>query len=168
MVAGKNHAAGAADGYPACRLERLGRLFNEDGAEFLAVKQLVASAHEGGGDDAHLPEDVGVDAYLELHGNLLEPIHLLVEAFARLASLAPHFAHGASHLPQFGIVGVVGKAVLIGETQHFVVDTRGVADAQYWDAAVHQFLADPIDGSVALGAHEHLGFAHECLVDGLD
>ena len=168
MVAGEDDAAGTADGNPAGRFEGLGGLVDEHGAEFVAVEQFVASAHEGGGDDAHLAEDVGIDAHLEFNGQFLEAVEPLVEAFAALAPFAPHLAHGASHLPQLGIVGMVGKAVLIGETQHFVIHACGVADAQYRDAAVHQFLADPVHCGVALGAHEHLCLAHERLVDGLD
>ena len=63
---------------------------------------------------------------------------------------------------------MVGKAVFIGEAQHLVVDARGIADAQDGDAAVHQFLANPVHGSVALGTHEDLCLAHQRLVDGLD
>ena len=91
-----------------------------------------------------------------------------MEAFARLTSASPHLADVAPQLPQLGVVRVVGKAVLIGETQHFVIDACGIADAQYGHTAIHEFLADPIDGGIALGTHEHLRLAHERLVDGLD
>ena len=168
MVAGKNHAVGPTDGNPACRLERLGCLVNEKGAEPFAVEQLVGCTHQGRCDDAHLPEDVVVDAHLEFHGHFLEAVEFLVEMLGLLATAPPHLAHVAPHLPQLGVVGVVGKAPFVGETQHLVVDARGVADAQDGYAAIHQFLADPVDGGVALGAHQDLGLAHERLVDGLD
>ena len=91
-----------------------------------------------------------------------------MEVFALFPAFAPQLTDGAPDLPQLGVVGVVGKAVLIGETQHFVIDARRVADAQYFDPAVHQFLADPVNRGVALGTHEHLCLTHERLVDGLD
>ena len=168
VVPGKYHTAGTADGNPAGRLERLGRLVDEQGAELVTVEQLVARPDEGRSDDTCLPENVGVDAHLEFYSHLLEALNLLVETLATLAATASHLAHSAPHLPQLGIVRMVGKAVLIGETQHLVVDAGGIAQPQHRDTAVHQFLADPVQGGIALGTHQHLGLALEGLVDGLD
>ena len=46
VVTSEDDAAGAADGYPAGRLERLGRLVDKEGAEFLAVEQFVSRTHQ--------------------------------------------------------------------------------------------------------------------------
>ena len=60
------------------------------------------------------------------------------------------------------------EATLIGEGEHLVVDTGGVADAQDIDASVNKFLGDPVDGHVALGTDQYLVLATEGLVNGLD
>ena len=59
------------------------------------------------------------------------------------------------------------ETAFVGEGEHLVVHTGGIADAEDGDAPIHQFLGDPIDGRVALGAHQHLGLPMEGLVDRL-
>ena len=54
----------------------------------------------------------------------------------------------------------------IGERQHLVVHSAGIADTQHVDAAVHEFLAYPVDSHIALGAYQHLVLAHQCFTDG--
>ena len=60
------------------------------------------------------------------------------------------------------------KATFIGEGEHFIVDTRGIADTQHVDAAIHQFLRDPVHRHVTLCADQYLVLASQCLVDGFD
>ena len=83
-------------------------------------------------------------------------------------TLCPQFAYSLAYGPKLGIVGVGLEASLVGETQHLVVDARGIANAQYGNAPIDQFLRDPVHRHVALCAHQHLALAHQCLVDGLD
>ena len=61
---------------------------------------------------------------------------LLITSFAVGAQVANGFADG----PQVRIVRVSLEASLIGKRQHLVVDAGGVANAQYIDATVDEFL----------------------------
>ena len=63
---------------------------------------------------------------------------------------------------------MVGKAALVSERQHLVVNLGGVAYAQHVDAAVDELFANPVDSHVALRADEHLVLAAQRLVYGLD
>ena len=91
-------------------------------------------------------------------------MEFLVASFA----VTPEVADGLADAPKQGVVGMGLEAPLVGEGEHLVVDTGGIADAQDIDAAVHQFLGDPVDGHIALGADQHLILATEGFVDSLD
>ena len=58
------------------------------------------------------------------------------------------------------------ESAFVGEGQHLVVHTGGIADAEHVDTMINQFLADPIHCHIALGTHQHLRLAVEGLVDG--
>ena len=99
MVAGKDDARHAADGYPACRLEGLRRLVDEERAELLAVEQAVAAAHECAGDDTCLAEELGVNAQFEFRGALLQAVHLLVVVLLAALPAASQVADGLADRP---------------------------------------------------------------------
>ena len=166
MVAGEDDAGGAADGNPASGLEGLGGLVDEEGAELHSFKQSRAGADEGAGDDAGLSEDVAADADGEFGLAALQSLQFLVAGCAA-ALVGPHLADGLAYGPELRIVGMGLEAPLIGEAQHLVVDARWIADAQHVDATVDELFANPVDGGVALCAHQHLALAHQHLVDGL-
>ena len=63
---------------------------------------------------------------------------------------------------------MVGKAALVGAGQHFVRDAGRVANAQDADAASRELQRNPIDGHVALCAHQHLCFAAQHFANGFD
>ena len=74
--------------------------------------------------------------------------------------------YGFAYAPQLGIVGVALKTALVAIRQHLVVHSRGIAHSQHRHAAVHEFLAYPVDCHIRLSAHQHLRFAIKGLVDG--
>ena len=59
------------------------------------------------------------------------------------------------------------EAPLVGEAEHLVVHTGGVADAQHIESAVDELFRYPVDGHIALCTHQHLVLAAQRLVDGL-
>jgi len=61
---------------------------------------------------------------------------------------------------------MVGKPALISKTQHFVVHTARIADAQHADAAVNKLFRYPVYGHIALRANQHLTLTHQRFVDG--
>lgn len=77
-------------------------------------------------------------------------------------------ADGTPHAVEQRIVGMGLEASFVSERQHLVVHPHGIADAEHRDAPVDQFLGNPVHGHVALGTHQHLVLAVECLVDGFD
>ena len=172
VVAGQDDAVGAADGYPAGGLEGLGGLVDEEGAEAPSVQQAVVGAYEGGGDDVRRVEEVGVYLHLEGGGAVAQAAEAVAQGLAsgivRAAGAALEGTELAADGPELRVGGVRLEAAFVGEGQHLVVDARGVADAQDGEAAVDEALRYPVDGGVALRADQHLGFAVEGLVDGLD
>ena len=166
VVAGQYDAACAAYGYPAGSLQGLCCLVDEEGSELLPVEQSVGAAHQRAGYDMGLLEQLLLYADLQLGGAALQPVHLLVPAVAALLA-GTQLADGLADGPQLGIVGMGLEAPLVGEGEHFVVHTRGVAYAQHVQPAVNELLADPVDGHVALCADEDLRLAAQRLVDGL-
>ena len=60
------------------------------------------------------------------------------------------------------------EAPLVGKREHLIVHTGRIADAEHIDAAINQFLGDPIDSHIALGTDQHLTLAAQRLVDGFD
>ena len=99
MVARQDDAPGAPYGYPAGRLKGLRGLVDKQGGEFLALQQAVGGAHERGGDDARLPEQFGVDAYLEFGGATLQPFQLLVVTGVAPLALLPELTNGLADGP---------------------------------------------------------------------
>ena len=168
MVAGEDDARHPSDGNPAGCFECLSRLVNEERTEFLTFEQAVGRAHEGTGDDAGLAEELGVDADLQFGGAFFEAFEFLVIAVAATLAMTPEVPDGFPDRPEEGVVWVSLEASLIGEGEHLIVDAGGIADAEDVDAAVDEFLGDPVDGHVALGADKDLVLAAESLVDGLD
>ena len=59
------------------------------------------------------------------------------------------------------------EAPFVGEGQHLVVHTGGVADAEHGHTSIDQLLANPIDRHIALCTHQYLVLAVKRLVDGL-
>ena len=60
------------------------------------------------------------------------------------------------------------KLTLVGERQHLIVDTRGVAYAKDRDAAVDKLLGNPVDSHIALCADHDLILTPQALDNGLD
>ena len=100
----------------------------------------MGRAYQRAGDDSCLAHQLGVDSYLYLGGTALQPVHLLVEVLASLLAVLAQFADGLADGPQLRIVGMALEASLVGKTEHLVVDSCRVADAQHVDASVHEFL----------------------------
>ena len=90
-------------------------------------------------------------------------MEFLVTPLAVTAQVTNSFTDG----PQVWIVWVCFEASLIGERQHLVIDTRGVAYAQHIDAAVYEFLRYPVDSHITLCTYQYLTLAHQCFTDGL-
>ena len=134
----------------------------------LPFQQAVGRAHERAGDDARLAEEFGVDAYLQFGGTALQAVHLLVPVLGATLAVLSQVANGFTDAPEQFVVGMGLEAALVGEGEHLVVDTRGVADAQHVDTAVYEPLGDPVDGHVRLRTHQHLWLAVERFEDGFD
>ena len=54
------------------------------------------------------------------------------------------------------------------ETEHLVIHTGRIADAQDIDAPVDEFFRDPVYCHIALCTDQHLALPHQCLIDGFD
>ena len=59
------------------------------------------------------------------------------------------------------------ETALIGEREHLVVDTGGIADAEHVDATVYELLGNPVDSHVTLRTDQHLTLPPQRLIDGL-
>ena len=168
MVARQHYPSGTPNGYPACGLEGLGGFVDEESGKPHAIEQTRRAAYEGRGYDMCGVEEVLVDAYLKLRGAGAETIHLLMPLVGAAALGGAKLPDGLADAPEVGIVGMRFKPTLIREGKHLIVDARGVAETQYVDSPIDKALAYPVDGHVALGAHEHLRFAPKGLGDGFD
>ena len=132
---------------------------DEERVVFLSVEQTVGSPGEGRGNDAGLVEKLAADAYLQFGGTALQTVHLLMIVVGIPSALRAQLPDGLADAPQLWIVGVGLESPLVGEGEHLVVDAGGVADTQHIDAAVYKLFGNPVNGHVALCAHQHLTLA---------
>ena len=78
-------------------------------------------------------------------------------------AVTAQFTDGLANRPQMGVVGMRLEAPFVGETQHLVVHACRIAYSQHVDAAVNQFLTDPVNRHITLGTHHDLVLPHQCL-----
>ena len=168
MVAGKNDTRHTPDGYPAGCLQCLGSLVDEQRAELHSVQYVACRAYKRAGYDARLAEQLLSDANLQFRGTALQTVHLLMIALRTALALAAQLAYRLAYAPQLRIVGMRLEPPFVCERQHFVVHPRRIAYAQHVDAAVDEFLRNPVYCHIALRAHHHLALAHQRFVYRLD
>ena len=130
-------------------------------------QEFVGRANQGASHHTCLVKELGVDGHFNLAGSVAQTCYLLMHVVATLAVLLD-LADGLADAPQFRIFGMTLKLALVGEREHLVVHSRGVANAKDGHTMIHEFFANPIDRHVALSAHEHLCFTMQRLVDGFN
>ena len=144
VVSSEDDTVGLANGDPAGGFECLGRLVDEEGREVVVGQHPVGSPHKRAGHDTCFVEKSGVDLHLQFGGSATKVRESVAQAVALgSASLAQgllRLADSLADAPQLGVERMRLEAALVGEREHFVVHASGIANAQYGNAPIDQFL----------------------------
>ena len=99
MVTSQDDPSCPAYGYPACRLKSLCCLIDKESREMLSVEYAVGCSYECGSYYTCLPEEVGINGYLQFRLTASESVHLLMPVFCSSPAHGSQFPDGLAYGP---------------------------------------------------------------------